>query len=409
MEDAVTPRPVVDEAAMPLAGIQVLDLSRVLAGPYCTMMLGDLGADVIKVESPEGDDTRRWGPPYAGSESAYYLCCNRNKRSIVVDLSADEGQEIIRQLVDKSHIIVENFRLGAMEKWGLGYNELAKSNPGLVYCSISGYGRTGPDAALPGYDYIAQGAGGIMSVTGEEDGPPLKVGVAIVDLTTGMFALSSILAALRVSEQTGKGQHIDMSLLDAHLAWLANVGSNYLVSGEVPVRIGNGHPNIVPYQTFAASDGWVILAVGNDRQWQQFCEAVGRPDLAGDARFTTNPLRVKNRLILAPLLEELFLTRTSAEWLELLERAGVPGGPVNKVDQALSAPQATARGMVQEISHPQIGTLKLVASPLKLETTPPTIRRHPPMLGEHTDEVLMEVLKLDDAALATLHAKGVIR
>ncbi|MBF6614933.1 MAG: CoA transferase [Chloroflexi bacterium] len=394
---------------MPLAGIQVLDLSRVLAGPYCTMMLGDLGADVIKVESPEGDDTRRWGPPYAGSESAYYLCCNRNKRSIVVDLSADEGQEIIRQLVDKSHIIVENFRLGAMEKWGLGYNELAKSNPGLVYCSISGYGRTGPDAALPGYDYIAQGAGGIMSVTGEEDGPPLKVGVAIVDLTTGMFALSSILAALRVSEQTGKGQHIDMSLLDAHLAWLANVGSNYLVSGEVPVRIGNGHPNIVPYQTFAASDGWVILAVGNDRQWQQFCEAVGRPDLAGDARFTTNPLRVKNRLILAPLLEELFLTRTSAEWLELLERAGVPGGPVNKVDQALSAPQATARGMVQEISHPQIGTLKLVASPLKLETTPPTIRRHPPMLGEHTDEVLMEVLKLDDAALATLHAKGVIR
>src|SRR5436190_2532171 len=244
------------QAALPLQDIRVLDLSRVLAGPYCTMMLGDLGADVIKVESPEGDDTRRWGPPYQGSESAYYLCCNRNKRSVVLDLSTPDGRDLVRRLAMQSHVLVENFRVGKMEGWGLGYEELSAGNPGLVYCSISGYGRTGPDAALPGYDFVMQGVGGIMSITGEADGPPMKVGVAIVDLTAGMFALSAILAALRVRDLTGRGQRIDISLLDCHLAWLANVASNYLVSGEVPGRYGNGHPNIVPYDTFATSDGW---------------------------------------------------------------------------------------------------------------------------------------------------------
>jgi formyl-CoA transferase len=369
----------------------VADFSRVLAGPYCTMMMGDLGADVIKVESQEGDDTRRWGPPYRGGESAYYLSCNRNKRSVVLDLGSEDGRELARALALRSDVLVENFMLGAMERWGLGYEELAKENPGLVYCSISGYGRTGPDAGLPGYDYVIQGAGGIMSVTGEEDGPPTKVGVAIVDLTAGMFALSAILAALRVRDMTGKGQKIDISLFDSHLAWLANVGSNYLLSGETPARYGNGHPNIVPYQTFKAKDGWLVLAVGNDRQWARFCRAVGRPDLMSGERWATNEARVRNRNTLVPILEELFASKSVEAWLMLLKEAEVPAGPVNKVDRALNDPQAVARGMVQEIEHPGIGPLRMVASPLHLEATPPVIRRHPPMLGEHTEEILREL------------------
>jgi formyl-CoA transferase len=381
---------------LPLEGIRVLDFSRVLAGPYCTMMLGDLGADVIKVESPEGDDTRHWGPPYQGGESAYYLCCNRNKRSIVVDMQTEEGREIARRLALKGHMLVENFRLGAMERWGLGYEDLSAQNPGLIYCSISGYGRTGPDAHLPGYDYVMQGVGGIMSVTGEEDEPPTKVGVAIVDLTAGMFALSAILAALRVRDLTGRGQRIDISLFDSHLAWLANVGSNYLVSGETPGRYGNGHPNIVPYQTFRTRDGWIVLAVGNDRQWQRFCEAVGRLDLLADSRFAKNDSRVRYRAELIPILEELFMRRMLDEWLSLLRDSEVPAGPVNTVDRALSSLQAEARGMVQEIAHPQIGPMRVVASPLRLEATPPVIKRHPPMLGEHTEEVLREVLGTTD-------------
>jgi formyl-CoA transferase len=289
-------------------------------------------------------------------------------------------------------VIVENFKLGTMERWGLAYEDLSAENPSLIYCSISGYGRTGPDAGLPGYDYVMQGVGGIMSVTGEPDGPPGKVGVAIVDLTAGMFALSSILAALRVADLTGRGQRIDISLLDSHLAWLANVGSNYLISGEVPQRYGNGHPNIVPYQTFEASDGWVILAVGNDRQWSRFCVAVERPDLANDHRFATNAERVRNRSTLVPVLEALFRTRTQSAWLSLLAAADVPVGPVNTVDRALSGPQVEARRMVQTIDHPAIGPLRIVASPLKLESTPPTIRRHPPTLGEHTEEILRDLL-----------------
>ena len=375
---------------MPLEGVRVLDLSRVLAGPYCTMMLGDLGADVVKVEPPEGDDTRRWGPPYHGSESAYYLCCNRNKRSVVLDLSTDEGRDAARRLARGSQVVVENFKPGTTARWGLDYDALAAENPGLVYCSISGFGRTGPLAHLPGYDYVVQAIGGIMSVTGEPDGPPMKVGVAIVDITAGMLACSSILAALRVSEATGRGQIIDMSLFDAHLAWLANVGSNYLVTGETPGRYGNGHPNIVPYQAFRVADGWLVLAVGNDRQWQRFCRAVDRADLAQDARFATNDLRVTNRAALVPVLEEMFAGRAVDEWVALLREHDVPAGPVNTVDLALESEQARARGMVQTVEHPG-GPLRMVASPLGLQATPPVIRRRPPLLGEHTEEVLREV------------------
>jgi formyl-CoA transferase len=374
-----------------LSGIRVLDMSRVLAGPYCTMMLGDLGADVVKVESPEGDDTRRWGPPSQGGESAYYLCCNRNKRSIVLDLHTEEGQATARRLASRSQVLVENFRLGTMEKWGLGYEQLSADNPGLVYCSISGYGRTGPMSSLPGYDFVMQGAGGVMSFTGEPDGPPEKVGVAIVDLTAGLFALSAILAALRVRDLTGMGQHIDISLFDSHLAWLANVGSNYLISGQVPPRYGNAHPNIVPYQAFPTGDGWLIVAVGTDRQWARLCDVLSRPDLATDPRFATNSARVEHRTTLVPLLEAAFNGRTTAEWLALLEAADVPAGPVNNVAQALDHPQAAARDMVQEVPHPGIGPVRMVASPLKLSHTPPAIRRHPPMLGEHTEEVLEEL------------------
>jgi formyl-CoA transferase len=373
----------------------VADFSRVLAGPYCTMMLGDLGADVVKVESPEGDDTRRWGPPYVEGESAYYLSCNRNKRSVVLDLRSDEGRGWARKLALQSDVVVENFKLGTMERWGLGYEELAREKPELVYCTISGYGRTGPNAHLPGYDYVIQGAGGIMSVTGEPDGPPTKVGVAIVDLTAGMFALSSILAALRVRDMTGKGQRIDISLFDSHLAWLANVGSSYLVSGETPARYGNGHPNIVPYETFRTADGWLVLAVGNDRQWRRFCEAGERGDLLEDARWTTNSDRVRNRVALVEALQELFLERTVGEWLAILQEYEVPAGPVNSVADALDSPLTQAREMVQEVEHPLIGPLRMVASPLHLEGTPPAIRRHPPMLGEHTDEVLMVLRALE--------------
>lgn len=374
-----------------LQGIRVADFSRVLAGPYCTMMLGDLGADVVKVESPEGDDTRRWGPPYVEGESAYYLSCNRNKRSIVLDLESAEDRERARKLALQSDVLVENFRLGTMERWGLSYEQLAEFNPGLIYCSISGYGRTGPDASLPGYDYVIQGAGGIMSITGEPGGPPTKVGVAIVDLTAGMFALSSILAALRVRDTTGRGQQIDISLFDSHLAWLANVGSNTLVSGSTPGRYGNGHPNIVPYQAFEADGGWLVLAVGNDGQWRRFCKAVQRPDLLADERWATNDERVRNRETLVPLLEAMFRERSVEEWLRLLKEAEVPAGPVNTVDQALASPQAAARNMVQEVEHPLIGPLKMVASPLHLQATPPTIRRPPPLLGQHTAEVLQEL------------------
>jgi formyl-CoA transferase len=393
----------------PLEGIKVLDLSRVLAGPYCTMMLGDLGADVIKVERPgEGDETREWGPPDAAGESAYYLCVNRNKRGITVDLKAPEGREIIKKLAARSDIIIENYKVGTLARLGLGYEDIKKINPGIIYCSITGFGQYGPYKDRPGYDFIIQGMGGIMSITGDPDGPPMKVGVAIVDITAGLFACSSILAALYYREKTGLGQYIDISLLDSVVAWLANVGSNYLISGELPKRYGNAHPNIVPYEPFQAKDGvWIALGVGNDRQWRDFCRLAGLEHLADDPRFATNPQRVIHRKELIPIIAEKMKERTSDEWLEELDKLKIPCGPINTLDRVFSDPQVQARGMVAEVPHPKAGKVKLVASPMKFSLTPCIVERHPPLLGEHTEEVLKELGYSDDE-IKSLREKGVI-
>jgi len=394
----------------PLSGIKVLDLSRVLAGPYCSMMLGDLGADVIKVERPgAGDDTRQWGPPEAGGEAAYYLCVNRNKRSITVDLKAPEGREIILALARRSDILLENYKVGTLDKMGLGYEDLRKENPGLIYCSITGFGLNGPYKDKPGYDFMIQGMGGLMSITGDPQGPPMKVGVAIVDIFAGLFASSAVLAALRYREKTGKGQHVDVALLDAVVACLANVGSNYLVSGEVPKRYGNAHPNIVPYEPFRTKDGtYINLAVGNDRQWRDFCRLAGAEHLADDPRFATNPQRVVHREALIPLVAELMLQKTADEWLEALDRLKIPCGPINTLDRVFSDPQVLAREMVVEVPHPTAGKVKLVASPMKFSDTPCEVRRHPPLLGEHTEEVLQRDLGYPPEKIASLRAAGVI-
>ncbi|MGC8720404.1 MAG: CaiB/BaiF CoA transferase family protein [Thermodesulforhabdaceae bacterium] len=393
----------------PLEGIRVLDLSRVLAGPYCTMMLGDLGADVIKVEKPgEGDETREWAPPDAAGESAYYLCVNRNKRGITVDMKSEEGREIIRKLAARSDVLIENFKVGTLARMGLGYEDIKKINPGIIYCSITGFGQYGPYKDRPGYDFIIQGMGGIMSITGDPDGPPMKVGVAIVDITAGLFACSSILAALYYREKTGLGQYIDISLLDSVVAWLANVGSNYLISGELPKRYGNAHPNIVPYEPFQAKDGvWIALGVGNDRQWRDFCKMAGLEHLADDPRFATNPQRVIHRKELIPIIAEKIRERTSEEWLAELEKLKIPCGPINTLDKVFADPQVQARGMVVEVPHPKAGSVKLVASPMKFSLTPCTVERHPPLLGEHTEEVLQE-LGYSREEIERLRAKGVI-
>lgn len=393
----------------PLDGIRVLDLSRVLAGPYCTMMLGDLGAEVIKVEQPgKGDDTRHWGPPWVGGESAYYMACNRNKKGITVNLKDERGKEIIRELARQSDVVVENFKVGALDRMGLGYEALSALNPGLVWCSITGYGQDGPYADRAGYDVIAQGEGGIMSVTGEPDGEPMKVGIAIVDITTGMFACNAILAALRVRDQTGKGQKIDMALLASAVAWLANVGSAYLVTGELPKRYGNAHANLVPYQTFKARDRWMTVGVGNDRQFQILCRILGLEHLATDERFATNPARVANRDELIPILQEAFATRDADDWLEELSAAGIPCGPINTVDRVFAHPQIQHRGMVVEVPHPTIGTLRMAGPPYIFSETPATVRSHPPLLGEHTDLVLRERLGYSDEQIAQLRAEGVV-
>ena len=394
----------------PLSDITVLDLSRVLAGPYATMVLGDLGADVIKVERPKvGDDTRHWGPPNAGGESAYYLFVNRNKRSLTVNLKDPQGQRLIRDLARTSDIVVENYIVGTLDKMGLGYENLKKENPGIIYCSITGFGQDGPYKDKAGYDFMIQGMGGIMSFTGPVDGPPMKVGVAIVDITTGLFAVNAILAALRHREKTGQGQYIDMALLDSTLAWLANVGSNYLVSGVNPTRWGNAHPNIVPYEPFLTEDGtYIALAVGNDLQWQKFCELAGLNGLAGDPRFATNPERVKNRKTLIPIVAEAMLKKPGDEWLDELNKLRIPCGPINTLDRVFSDPQVLHRGMVAEVPHPTAGTVKMVASPMKMSETPCEIRRHPPLLSEHTEEILRERLKLDAAQIQSLREAGVI-
>ncbi|MFC2031254.1 CaiB/BaiF CoA transferase family protein [Chloroflexota bacterium] len=394
---------------LPLSDIRVVDLSRVLAGPYCTMMLGDLGAEVIKIELPgRGDDTRQWGPPYAGSESAYYLCTNRNKMGMTLNLKTDEGKAILRELVRKSDVLVENFRAGSMDRWELGYQALKQLNPGLVYCSITGYGSDGPYRDRPGYDFVIQAEGGIMSITGPADGAPHKVGVAIVDITTGMFAATAILAALRERERSGQGQQIDMSLLECQVAWLANVASNYLVSGDQPGRYGNDHPNIVPYGVFETADGHVALGVGNDRQFRAFCQAAGCQHLGDDPRFATNPDRVGNRDLLIPYLQVVFRERTTGEWLALIHEIDIPGGPINTIDQVFEHPQLKSRGITTEVPHENAGTVKLVRSPMNLLRTPPEIRRPPPLLGEHTDKILKGLLGYRTDEVDGLRQTGVL-
>jgi formyl-CoA transferase len=395
--------------AYALDGIRVLDLSRVLAGPYCTMVLGDLGADVIKVEQPGvGDDTRRWGPPWTGGESAYYLCVNRNKRGITLNLKDERGKEILRRIAAGSDIVVENFKVGSLDRMGIGYEALSRDNPGLIWCSVTGYGLDGPYAERAGYDFVAQGEAGIMSITGEPDGEPMKVGVAIVDITTGLFASNAILAALHARERTGVGQRIDASLFTSAIGWLANVGSNYLVSGDLPRRYGNGHPNIVPYQTFKARDLWITVAVGNDRQFRDLCRILGLDELADDERYSTNPARVANREELVARLQAVIETRDADDWLEAITGAGIPCGPINTLDRVFSHPQAIHRNMTVEIPHPTAGVVKLAGIPFSLSETPTDIRRHPPLMGEHTDAVLHDDLGYDEATIAELRVAGVI-
>ena len=409
-----------------LEGVRVLDLSRVLAGPWCTQTLADLGADVIKVERPPapggghpgGDDTRGWGPPFLQdrdgrdtAEAAYYLGTNRNKRSITADLAHPDGQALIRRLARGCDIVVENFKVGDMARYGLDAASLLALQPRLVYCSITGFGQTGPYRDRAGYDYAIQGLGGLMSVTGERDdrpgGGPQKVGVAVADLFTGMYATVAILAALRHRDATGCGQAIDMALLDCQVAMLANLGASYLVTRRPPRRLGNAHQNIVPYQVFEAADGYMILAVGNDAQFAKFCAIARRPDLAADARFATNAGRVRHREQLVPIVAELMRTRTRADWLAALEAAKVPCGPINDLAEVFADEQVRARGMTATLPHPLADAVELVASPMRMSATPPTMRRAPPLLGQHTDEVLAEFgLRADE--IAALRASGAI-
>lgn len=392
-----------------LSGVRVLDFSRVLAGPFCTMMLGDLGADVIKVESPgEGDDTRQWGPPWHGDQSAYYLSANRNKRSLTLNLKTPEGQNIARRLAARSHVLVENFKVGQMDGFGLGYDDLKSANPSLVYCSITGFGQYGPYADRPGYDFIVEGMSGLMSITGPIDGEPYKVGVAVSDVFTGLFALSAILAALRHAERTGEGQYIDLALLDSQIAALVNVASNTLVSGQTARRFGNGSANLVPYEVFHASDGDFTLGVGNDRQFAALCVLIGQPELARDPRFTTNPARVEHRADLIPLLRPAFKHKTAGEWVDILLAAGIPAGPINDVATILNDPHVQARGLIQNITASDGEPVKLVGSPAQFSATPAEIRLPPPSLGQHTDTILREELGLDEATITRYREKGII-
>ncbi|WP_229505843.1 CaiB/BaiF CoA transferase family protein [Massilia genomosp. 1] len=403
-----------------LGHIRVLDLSRVLAGPWCSQNLADLGADVIKIERPGvGDDTRAWGPPYARdadgndtSEAAYFLTANRGKRSVTVDIATPEGQALIRDLAREADVVLENYKVGQLKRYGLDYDSLKEIKPDLVYCSVTGFGQDGPYAHRAGYDFLIQGMGGLMSVTGERDdlpgGGPQKAGVALTDLMTGMYATVAVLAALTHRDRTGQGQYIDMALLDTQVAMLANVGSNYLNSGKAPKRWGNAHANIVPYQTFACADGHLIVATGNDGQYRKFVEAGGRDDLLTDPRFATNPLRVQHRDVLVPLLAQMVKTRTRDEWIAQLEAVGVPCGPINDVGEVFENEQVKARGVAIEMDHPAAGKVKLVRSPMKLSLTPAQADLPPPMLGQHTDEVLRDLLGRSEEEIAALRAKGAI-
>lgn len=400
----------------PLNGIRVLDLSRAMAGPYCTMMLGDLGADVIKVERPgRGDESRGWGPPFVGQsndnpvgESTYFLSVNRNKRSITVNLKSSEGQEVIQRLASLCDVLVENFRTGVLEKLGLGYEDMKKLNPGLVYCSISGYGRTGPYAERPGYDVIIQAEGGMMGITGPVEGPPSRVGVPIVDITTGMVAATSILAALRARDQTKEGQLLDISLFDTQAALLTNVASNYLIGGIDPQRTGNDHPNLAPYGAFRAQDRWLVLGVANELQWATFCEAIDRQDLREDVRFKTNGNRIAHRAELGEILSEVMASRPAREWLGALRNAGLPCGPINDVAAVFDHPQVQARDLILEVEHPNAGPIQLPGFPYKLNQTPAELRYPPPLLGEHTEDVLTEMLGYSKEDVARFQEQGAI-
>ncbi|MFV3316196.1 CaiB/BaiF CoA transferase family protein [Pseudomonas sp. NY15374] len=403
-----------------LSHLRVLDLSRVLAGPWSGQILADLGADVIKVERPDsGDDTRAWGPPFLRdargentSEAAYYLSANRNKRSVTIDFTQPEGQRLVRELAAKSDIVIENFKVGGLASYGLDYERLKAVNPRLIYCSITGFGQTGPYAKRAGYDFMIQGLGGLMSLTGRPEGEqgagPMKVGVALTDILTGLYSTVAILAALAHRDQSGEGQHIDMALLDVQVACLANQAMNYLTTGTPPKRLGNAHPNIVPYQDFPTADGDFILTVGNDGQFRKFAEVAGQPQWADDPRFATNKQRVAHRAELIPLIRQATVFKTTAEWVAELERAGVPCGPINDLAQMFQDPQVVARGLKVDVPHPLAGSVPQVASPIRLSETPVEYRRAPPLLGEHTEAVLRDVLGLDAAAVQVLRSAGVL-
>jgi crotonobetainyl-CoA:carnitine CoA-transferase CaiB-like acyl-CoA transferase len=404
----------------PLAGIRVLDLTRVLAGPWAAQNLADLGAEVIKVERPKkGDDSRAFGPPWLKdaqgrdtAESAYFACANRGKKSVTLDLANAQGQAIARELATRCDVLLENFKYGDLDRYGLGYAQLSKVNPGLIYCSVTGFGHSGPWRERPGYDFMIQGMGGLMSVTGERDdrpgGGPQKAGIPIADLITGMYASVAICAALAHRAKSGKGQHLDLALLDSLVAVLANQGANYLATGDAPGRLGNDHPNIAPYQVLKTSDGSVIVACGNDNLFRKFCAVVGRPEHADDARFATNGKRVANRAELTRLLSEILLQKTTKEWIGGLEEAGVPCGPINSLEQVFEEPQAVARGLRMELPHPTAGKVSLVRSPMRFSETPVQHDVPPPTLGQHTEEVLKDLLKKNPSEIARLRSEGIV-
>jgi len=392
-----------------LEGLRVLDLTRILAGPFCTQMLGDMGAEVIKVEPPgTGDDTRTWGPPFVGAESAYFLGINRNKRSLTLNLASKAGQEILAALLPNYDVLIENFKLGTLEKWGFTNAWLEQHAPRVIRCSITGYGSSGPDAGLPGYDFVLQAESGLMSVCGQPDGTPTKFGVAIVDVATGLYACNVVLAALAARGRTGKGQHVEVCLYDTGVSLLINVASSFLVTGNEARRYGNGHPSIVPYTSYATADGMIALAVGNDAQFARFSEIAGRPEWAADERFRKNSERVKHRAQVDGMIGEALARDTTAAWIEKLRAAGVPCGPINSVAEALNDPHTLARGLVQTVEHPAVGELKMVGIPYTFSGTPATIRRPPPTLGQHTDEVLRNELGLTAERIAALRAEKAI-
>jgi crotonobetainyl-CoA:carnitine CoA-transferase CaiB-like acyl-CoA transferase len=406
--------------AGPLSHIRVLDLSRVLAAPWTGQNLADLGAEVIKIERPQkGDDSRAFGPPWLKdasgaetSESAYFACANRGKKSITVNLSAPQGQRIVRELAAQSDVLLENYKFGDLTRYGLGYDDLRKINPRLIYCSVTGFGQTGPYRDRPGYDFMIQGMGGLMSITGERDdlpgGGPQKAGIPIADVMTGMYATIAVCAALAHRAETGVGQHLDLALLDAQVAVLANQGANYLATGVSPPRLGNAHPNIVPYQTFKTADGDVILACGNDNLFRKFCEVADCRSLASDPRFATNGKRVENRVELTALLNEIFVKRTTRDWVKALEAAGVPNGPINNLEQVFQEPQAVARGLRIQMQHPLAGEISLIRSPMRFSETPIEHKLPPPLLGQHTDEILRGMLGRSDEDIARLRTEGAI-